>query len=303
MGQITPNIGIYIPAAGETNYDAAFASGMVNLDQHDHSGGPNKGLPISGSGIAAGSITYDKLAANVADNATGIGTMGSSGPNQLSMLGILLNLYVLGLSGTPTGFVSKNGDAVEARTLTGTTNEIDITNPAGVAGNPVFSMSANYAPAAVPAVLATLPCFFITNNTPIANAWGDNALYTVVFDTSVVDVTSSYNVGTGVFTAPRAGNYRFCSNVALDANGGITSKGEMVLLTSTGRQVEMDSRAWVANTASNFINLQGSCIVPLALGETVELQVEGVTAAGTKTGTFFGDASGVFTWFSGSFIG
>jgi hypothetical protein len=42
----TPNIGIYIPSDGETGYGASFQSGMINIDQHDHSGGPNKGLPI-----------------------------------------------------------------------------------------------------------------------------------------------------------------------------------------------------------------------------------------------------------------
>jgi NOL1/NOP2/fmu family ribosome biogenesis protein len=31
MGQVTPNMGIYIPAAGETNYDASFAAGMINV--------------------------------------------------------------------------------------------------------------------------------------------------------------------------------------------------------------------------------------------------------------------------------
>ena len=48
MGTITPNIGIFIPADGEQNYGSSFAAGMVNVDQHDHSGGPNKGPPRSG---------------------------------------------------------------------------------------------------------------------------------------------------------------------------------------------------------------------------------------------------------------
>lgn len=54
MGQTTPNMGIYVPSAGETNYDQSFASGMVNVDQHDHTGGPNKGVPIGTGGIADG---------------------------------------------------------------------------------------------------------------------------------------------------------------------------------------------------------------------------------------------------------
>lgn len=61
MGVVTPNMGIYIPSAGETNYDAPFSSGMVNVDQHDHTGGPNKGVPIGTGGIADGSVTFAKL--------------------------------------------------------------------------------------------------------------------------------------------------------------------------------------------------------------------------------------------------
>ena len=61
MGVVTPNIGIYIPSAGETNYDAPFSAGMVNIDQHDHTGGPNKGVPIGTGGIADGSVTFAKL--------------------------------------------------------------------------------------------------------------------------------------------------------------------------------------------------------------------------------------------------
>lgn len=136
MGTVTPNIGIYIPTAGETNYDAPFASGMVNIDQHDHSGGPNKGVPIASSGLASGAVTFDKLNANVADNATGIGTSGSLGANQLSILGLLKNIYQIA---TATGFIAKNGSLATARTILGTTDQITVTNGAGVAGDPVLS--------------------------------------------------------------------------------------------------------------------------------------------------------------------
>ena len=137
MGVTTPNIGIYIPAAGETNYDASFASGMVNIDQHDHSGGPNKGVPIATSGIADGSITYSKLNANVADNATGIGTAGSLGANQLSILGLLKNIYQIA---TTAGFIAKNGSLATARTFQNT-DTITWTNPDGSSGNPSASVN------------------------------------------------------------------------------------------------------------------------------------------------------------------
>lgn len=140
MGSTTPNIGIYIPSAGETNYDASFAAGMVNIDQHDHSGGPNKGVPIASSGIADGSITYPKLNANVADNTTGIGTSGVL-PNQLLLLGLVKNIYQIP---TTAGFIAKNGSAATARTITGTANQITVTNGDGASGNPTLSLPATF---------------------------------------------------------------------------------------------------------------------------------------------------------------
>ena len=139
MGTTTPNIGIYIPSAGETNYDASFSAGMFNIDQHDHSGGPNNGVPIASSGIDDGAVTYKKLAADVADNTTGIGTNGAAGANQLAILGLLKNIYQLV---TTAGFISKDGSNAHARTLTSSdpTNGILITAGDGVAGDPTFSL-------------------------------------------------------------------------------------------------------------------------------------------------------------------
>ena len=136
MGQFTPNIGLYIPAAGETNYNDAFAQGMINLDQHDHTGGPNKGLPITSSGLADFSVTYNKLNSNVVDPLTGIGVNSTPGlQNQLQILGILRNLFQLASSGSNTGFVSMNGTTVAARTFQNTSS-VTWTNADGIAGDP-----------------------------------------------------------------------------------------------------------------------------------------------------------------------
>src|SRR5665213_3702400 len=117
MGTFTPFIGLYIPAAGETNYEASFAAGMMNLDVHDHSGAPNKGVPITSSGLGDFSVTFEKLAADVADNTTGIGTNSTPGSqNQLQLLGVLKNLYALALA-SGNGFLAINGQAIAARTF------------------------------------------------------------------------------------------------------------------------------------------------------------------------------------------
>lgn len=136
MGQTTPNISIYIPSAGETNYDASFAAGMVNVDQHDHTGGPNKGVPISGAGIAPGAITYDKLNANVVDTTTGLATHGGGLANQIYLQTILANIY----NSVGSGFITKDGTNIHIRTITGTSGQINVSNGDGVAGNTQLSI-------------------------------------------------------------------------------------------------------------------------------------------------------------------
>jgi hypothetical protein len=113
MGQITPNIGIYLVSAGETGYAESVAAGMINIDQHDHSGGPNKGLPIATEGLGAFSVTFDKLNANVVDPTTGVGVSGSQ-PNQIVMLDPLKSIFQL----APTnGFLVLDGVNAFVRTF------------------------------------------------------------------------------------------------------------------------------------------------------------------------------------------
>lgn len=137
MGTTTPNIGIYLPSPGETNYQSNFDAGMINIDQHDHSGGPNKGVPIGTTGLSDGSVTYNKLNANVADNTTGIGTSLVL-PNQLQILGLLKNIYQLV---TATGFITKDGSLAHARTFQNTASVL-WTNADGAAGNPSAALAA-----------------------------------------------------------------------------------------------------------------------------------------------------------------
>lgn len=137
MGQTTPNMSIYIPAAGETNYDQSFAAGMFNIDQHDHTGGPTKGVPITTGGIADGSVTYAKLNPNVVDTTTGLGTHGGGLANQITTTGTLLALA--GLAGN--GLISKNGTVLAGRTVMGTANQVAVTNGDGIAGNPTIALT------------------------------------------------------------------------------------------------------------------------------------------------------------------
>jgi hypothetical protein len=131
MGQTTPAIGIYIPAAGEDGYDQSFSQGMINVDQHDHSGGPNKGLPIATQGLGDFSVTFDKLNANVVDPTTGIGTSGTF-PNQLVLLDPIKSIFQL--APLSVGFLTLNGTVASARTFQNSAT-VTWTNANGT-GNP-----------------------------------------------------------------------------------------------------------------------------------------------------------------------
>lgn len=231
MGTRTPNMSIYIPAAGETNYDASFASGMFNIDQHDHSGGPNKGVRINSSGIDDFSITYQKLNANVVDTATGL-AVDIANPNKIQIAGLLRSIHGL----TTDGFISKNGTAANARTMTGTVNEINVSNGDGVSGNPTFSLAQNFigtlngtsnqisvVTGTNTATLSLGPTVSLTSQpgliarrtTTQAGVTGDNTSYPVDFGPiPVYDPTNSYNPGAKNWLVPATGLYYIGVNLS-----------------------------------------------------------------------------------------
>lgn len=165
MGTTTPNIGLYIPADGETNYGTAFANGMLNLDTHDHSGAPNKGVPLSSAGLAAGSVTRDKLNANV----FGAGVHPDIN-NAIEVDGVLLPIFNLGTNGL---IVRTSASTAAARTITGTAGVIDVVNGNGVSGNPTLNLnSAMYTPTVTGTVAQpTSSGGAIAGYTPVANTY------------------------------------------------------------------------------------------------------------------------------------
>jgi hypothetical protein len=173
MGAVTPNMSIYIPAAGETNYDAPFSAGMINIDQHNHTGGPNNGVLLTGASFSPGSVTYTILNANVADNATGIGTHTGGLANQLYLLGILASIFQ---NATPTGLLAKNGSTASAVTITGTANKITVTNGDGSGGNPTLTLPATiYANISFDSGTTTLNSYNKNTFTPTIALGGSSA--------------------------------------------------------------------------------------------------------------------------------
>jgi hypothetical protein len=263
MGQTTPNMNIYIPAAGETNYDQSFAAGMVNIDQHDHTGGPNKGVPISTGGIADGSITYQKLNANVVDTTTGIGTNVGPLANQIAAIGILKNLYQLS---TATGFISKNGSAVQARTFQGTPNQIAITNPDGAAGNPIFSIPA-------PLLVPNNPSFQAYISTTQSLVTGDSTEYVVLWDT--VNYDRAGNVMSPNIVSTVSTSYVVSGSILFGGLDPVLNSALYILLKATTGEIQVCIRIGNAPALSDggqlVVSFAGQFYLPA--GQSIDCRI------------------------------
>ncbi len=319
MGQTTPNIGIFIPAAGEDNYDQSFSAGMINIDQHDHSGGPNKGLPIATEGLGAFSVTFDKLNANVVDPTTGIGVSGVF-PNQLVMLDPLKAIFQLAPA---SGFISMDGTSAHVRTFTVGTG-LNLTNPAGVAGNPLLTLTSAVALSVIgttseiqvtptantyqiglaPIVQKTTqPLFMAQIGAPNSqdNVTGDGTAYTVLFPTVGANQGGYYD-GTSTFTVPVTGYYLLGVNLLLaDITSGSTTQNQTdITFWVSGVPYR---RTYYADTRA--INAAGTSQVQLSCTEFVKLlatQTVSVvlTVTSTPSGKFIdidqAYFSGVLLW-------
>lgn len=263
MGQTTPAIGIYIPAAGETNYDQAFAAGMVNIDQHDHSGGPNKGLPIATEGLGDFSVTFDKLNANVVDPTTGIGVSGAF-PNQLVMLDPLKSLFQ---QAPASGFVTMDGTDTHIRTFADSAS-VTWTNADGVAGNPSATVN-------------------ITGISPVLVANGGTSRTSF----AAWDVICGGTTPTGALQQVSGEG---TLNQYLGSNGAGQLPGWKTLPAAPAQNV---LKASVVMTASQFRNLKGTPIqiVPAQGAGTV---IVPITAYGKVqiSSSGFGGGSAVFLY-------
>lgn len=266
MGTRTPNIGIYIPAAGETNYDQSFYSGMVNIDNHDHSGATNKGVPINSSGLAVGSVTYDKLNVNVADTTSGLGFNGAL-PNQLQIKGILNALYVMGLT-AGTGFLTRNGAAVNTRSfVNGKGMNV---SPLDGSGNTTFALADTV-------VNPTQPSFQATKS-------GNQALLvgTTTIGFSLSAGRKEFTQGAGwsnpTFTAPVDGVYSFSMGVGY--NNFIAACEVTTLLSINGGAILYQmSKFKVPDSASvgGALFVSGNVVIKLAATDTVQVVAEVLT--------------------------
>jgi hypothetical protein len=275
--------------AGETNYDQAFLIGMQNIDEHDHTGAPTKGKPITSAALADFSVQYRHLNTNVADSSTGIQAGAGINKNQLQIIGLLQSIFTLVPA---TGFITKTGaGTADAVTLTmGKANQVKITNVAGV-GNPVFEFQDTVLNVTQPSFLAAH-----TGTQNILAAANDTVTYTVIAGDRNFQ-QGGLNYVPSVFTAPVDGVYMFSMNVEI---GGNASAGNIAVrfyvnfaTTPIPYLLSNFNGNSVRNTANNYC-VSGSQIIKLIAGDTVEVKIQNGSA--TTITAFAGTFSGALLY-------
>lgn len=167
------------------------------------------------------------------------------------------------------------------RTLTGTTNQIAVTNGDGVSGNPTIALS--------PIVVnSTQPAFLVTLTGAVSNVSGDGTVYTVAYDGTSFDQGTNIS-GNNTFTAPVNGRYYMMGCVSLT---GLTSSFNNARIDiSVGgaqtRSFQVNPGATIPASGGLTISISG--IVTLVATNTVTIRI--VVSGSTKTIGVGGDAT------------
>jgi len=113
--------------------------------------------------------------------------------------------------------------------------------------------------------------FFASNATARLGATGDGTYYDMIFEVELVDQNSDYDHTTGVFTAPKTGNYRFEVQVSL-SSGGAWTQGFITLVTSDRTIIGQGKSIGDIGRFGVYIFLM-SVIVPMDAADTAYAQI------------------------------
>lgn len=139
------------------------------------------------------------------------------------------------------------------------------------------------------------PSFLAYPSADISNVTGDGTTYTVIFNTILRNVSSSYNIGTGLFTAPLTGFYLFTSTLIIQGLTALDTNEQMWFQQSGSASriyqvVDFNSSTLIT---SGLIYFNGSVLIPLTAADTVGVQIlvsgstKTVSVGGSDTRSFF----------------
>lgn len=142
------------------------------------------------------------------------------------------------------------------------------------------------------------PAFLAIASSTASNVTGDGTVATIAFGTEIFDRAG--NFASNTFTAPVTGLYRLSAAAhILDIAAGHT-EGHLRIVTSnrTFRLGYINPSA--AKIAANELGFGGSVLVDMDVGDTATVAI--VVGGSTKTIDIFGDATTLYTFFSGELV-
>lgn len=139
---------------------------------------------------------------------------------------------------------------------------------------------------------------FLANNTVTDTAvTGDGTLYTVVCNAEAYDITSSYDLSTGIFTAPIAGKYLLSFTVGL-ASMGAAHTDQVIQIVTTARTYQTND-IFTSNPFTRKYPTM-TVVADMAMGDTAAFKIQ--ISGSTKTVDVIGGTSPFSTFVSGRLL-
>lgn len=144
--------------------------------------------------------------------------------------------------------------------------------------------------------IPTLANFRARRNNTGSQSIPNSAFTTIIFDEQFTDSTNSYDHTTGIFTAPKSGNYVFSVCASVSNSYNINDVIQMIMIGPSGNEVGGD--AFQADrTASLNAVLSGSACLYLGEGQTFHAQIIHVTGSAKNVN------GGDYTYITGVQVG
>jgi hypothetical protein len=119
-------------------------------------------------------------------------------------------------------------------------------------------------------------------NANVNNQTGDGTVYTIIFNSTVINQGSAFNTGTGTFTAPITANYLISGSVGIGNLGALHTAG-IISIISTGNTFETAAFNYGAmrDANNNLVLPIAGIVVPMTANDTLIIKV--TVAGSTKT--------------------
>jgi len=152
------------------------------------------------------------------------------------------------------------------------------------------------------------PVFSTALSSTAYNVTGSGTNYQVLFDTVISDTVSGYDNTTGVYTVKTAGTYFLTSHITYGPNAPYNPLLLYIYMSINGVPFQFGLSPLSGQVANYYgpnawLSFEGSIIVPLSVGNTISVTVQGYGETSDNDGILGALPSVVYqTTFSGFMI-